>query len=361
MKGGRMMDNSTMIANLSEPNLETSGPPSILYYIMGFWALGTGTTGFLANILVILVFCITPKLRTPFNYLLMNLSACELVISVTGNWLLAANSFSRRWLLSARACQVNAFGMTYLGILSIVTLTVLAIQRYMMITQDRQFPLSTNLSTCMTLVLIWVYTLAIALPPFLGFGEFGLNTLKVSCGVVWDFNINADHYKVEYMVYIYLLGFLIPLMIIFYCYTKIMKAVKSSGMNGLLENDAKRRAKRRRDRKITNMVAIMLAAYLITWFPYAIVSISEAAGYKPYSSLTFAIYALPTMLAKVCVCLDPLIYFGFNPQFQDEVRKYWNKQVINLEVSFQGSKETPRAPSTLVSPATEFIEATSVV
>ena len=55
------------------------------------------------------------QLRTPFNWLLINLSATDLVISLVGNPVLAYNSFYKTWRLSATACQLNAFGMTFLG------------------------------------------------------------------------------------------------------------------------------------------------------------------------------------------------------------------------------------------------------
>ena len=45
----------------------------------------------------------------------MNLSLTELIIASSGNTVLAFNSFQKRWTLSSAACQVNAFGMTYLG------------------------------------------------------------------------------------------------------------------------------------------------------------------------------------------------------------------------------------------------------
>jgi c-opsin len=139
------------------------------------------------------------QLRTPFNWLLMNLSLTELIIAFSGNSILAFNSFNRKWSLSAGACQANAFGMTYLGgpyyqypiickstcnfcfagIQSIVTLSVLALQRYMMVTKDRQFPLSTPLSTLFTLIFIWTYSFLVSFPPLMGFGTFGQNTLGV--------------------------------------------------------------------------------------------------------------------------------------------------------------------------------------
>ena len=65
------------------------------------------------------------------------------------------------------------------GIQSIISLTVLALQRFMMVTKDRQFPLSTPLSTLITIITIWSITALISCPPLLGWGQFSLNTLGV--------------------------------------------------------------------------------------------------------------------------------------------------------------------------------------
>ena len=55
------------------------------------------------------------QLRTPFNWLLMNLSVTELVMASTGNPILSYNSFLGQWSFSQTICRMNALGMTYLG------------------------------------------------------------------------------------------------------------------------------------------------------------------------------------------------------------------------------------------------------
>ena len=67
------------------------------------------------------------------------------------------------------------------------------------------------------------------------------------------------------------------------------------------------------------------------WFPYACVSIAEAAGHIPQSSLSFYILAIPTMLTKTSVCTDPIIYFGLNPQYRSEM-KNWIASASKTEV-----------------------------
>ncbi|XP_023344028.1 rhodopsin, GQ-coupled [Eurytemora carolleeae] len=194
-------------------------PPIVLFYLMGIWAMITGITGFLANVIAIFLFVTTKKLRTPFNFILMNLSVTELIISCTGNSLLAINSFNRQWMFSSQMCQANAFGMTYLGKYHD------NIKDWVHRDQDRQFPLSTNFSSLVTLIFIWLYTLSCAVPPIFGWGQFSQNTLKVSCGVKWA---QADQNPVEhisFVAYIYMLGFVIPVIIIFTSYLKIIRTV----------------------------------------------------------------------------------------------------------------------------------------
>merc|ERR1719318_1062058 len=180
----------------------------------------------------------------------MNLSLTELIIASSGNSILAFNSFQKRRTLSSGACQVNAFGMTYLGIQSIVTLSVLALQRCMMVTRDRQFPLSTINSTLLTLFFIWTYSFLVSFPPILGFGTFSQNTLGVSCGVKW-MGTGEDH-----------------------------------AMN-------------------------------ITY--------------------AFYILAIPTMLSKTSVCVNPIIYFWLNPQFRGELSQWWGRGAVT-----PGSTSTTR-------------------
>ena len=63
-------------------------------------------------------------------------------------------------------------------------------------------------------------------------------------------------------------------------------------------------------------------SFFVIWSPYACVSIAEAVGFIPSTPNSFYILAIPTILTKTAVCIDPLIYFGLNPQVklkQDKV------------------------------------------
>ena len=131
-----------------------------------------------------------------------------------------------------------------------MTLAMLAFQRFMMVTRNRQFPLSTPLSTILTLVFIWTYTLSVSIPPLLGWGTFNLNNLHVrevnpklmlfphnckklltmlslsSCGVLWAGSEKEHFMHLTYMFYIYGFGFILPGSVIFSSYLQIFKTIK---------------------------------------------------------------------------------------------------------------------------------------
>ena len=95
-----------------------------------------------------------------------------------------------------------------------------------------------------------------------------------------------------------------------------------------------------RDRRLTSMVAVMYLSFLAIWTPYACTSLMETAGYQPDSPLGYTLLAgemerlrqlksilifilalVSTMLVKSTVCINPIIYFGLNPQFRGEILK----------------------------------------
>ena len=55
------------------------------------------------------------------------------------------------------------------------------------------------------------------------------------------------------------------------------------------------------------------------WLPYAFVSMAEVFGYAATTSPSFFLVATAGMLTKISVCVDPIIYFGFNPQVGESV------------------------------------------
>lgn len=71
--------------------------------------------GFLGNFLVLLVFSRFPRLLTPVNLLLVNISASDMLVSVFGTPLSLAASVRSRWLTGASGCRWYGFSNALFG------------------------------------------------------------------------------------------------------------------------------------------------------------------------------------------------------------------------------------------------------
>ena len=105
--------------------------------------------------------------------------------------------------------------------------------------------------------------------------------------------------------------------------------IKATG--GVKWQSPSNKSRQERDRRLTSMVAVMIISFLAIWMPYACTSLMETAGYQPDSPLSYTVLAVPTMLVKSAVCIDPIIYFGLNPQFRGEMVKTLTKLFSRLK------------------------------
>ena len=125
-----------------------------------------------------------------------------------------------------------------------------------------------------------------------------------------------------------------------YCRNKIQtcQATNLRAAGGQSSDSESSIRRQERDRRLTFMVAVMYISFLAIWTPYACTSLMETAGYQPHSPLGYTLLAgemksvwqltshdfytlVSTMLVKSTVCINPIIYFGLNPQFRGEILK----------------------------------------
>lgn len=79
----------------------------VLFFIMVF--------GVCNNLVVIVVVSGTRKLRTPMNFILLNLSVSDFLISAVGTPMSFAAAVNRGWFFGDVLCKMYAFAMTLTG------------------------------------------------------------------------------------------------------------------------------------------------------------------------------------------------------------------------------------------------------
>ncbi|XP_031713249.1 pinopsin-like [Anarrhichthys ocellatus] len=264
--------------------------------------------GFLGNFLVLMVFSRFPGLVTPVNVLLINISASDMLVCIFGTPLSFAASVRGRWLTGSYGCRWYGFSNAFFGIVSLVSLSLLSLERYSAVlgrthldsdpSQYRRAKLAVAAS--------WLYSLVWTLPPLLGWSSYGPEGPGTICSVQWHQRSSAAR---SYISCLFIFCLLLPLLLMFFCYGRILLAVRAVARQVTRIN---RSSAERREGRVLLMVVSMVTGYLLCWMPYGVVAMLASFGQPgvvpPAASL------IPSLLAKTSTVLNPVIYVLLNNQ-----------------------------------------------
>ncbi|XP_060813445.1 green-sensitive opsin-like isoform X1 [Bombus pascuorum] len=288
---------------------------SPMVYVAAAIALGfIGFFGFTMNLLVAIVIVKDAQiLWTPVNVILVNLVVGDFLVAAFGNPVAMVSAITGGWYWGYKMCLCYAWFMSTLGFASIGNLTVMAVERWLLVARPMK---ALSIRYAITLgIFVWIYALCLSLPPLFGWGSYGPEAGNVSCSVSWEVHDPLTKSD-SYIGFIFVFGLIIPVLVISSSYVAIIvtlrKVRKRAGASG------------RREAKITKMVALMITAFLLAWSPYAALAI--AAQYfdaKPSASVA----VLPALLAKSSICYNPIIYAGLNSQFPRSLKKIFDVRI----------------------------------
>ncbi|KAM9846429.1 pinopsin-like [Aulostomus maculatus] len=263
--------------------------------------------GFLGNFTVLLVFSRFPGLRTPVNLLLINISASDMLVCIFGTPFSLAASVRGRWLTGSSGCRWYGFSNALFGIVSLISLSLLSFERYCVVLRSTRPDSSQYLRARLAVAASWLYSLAWTLPPLLGWSSYGPEGPGTTCSVQWHQRSAAAR---SYISCLFIFCLLLPLLLMFYCYGRILLAVRRVARQVTRINHM---ATEQREGRVLLMVVSMVTAYLLCWMPYAVVAMLSSFG-RP-RAVPPAASLIPSLLAKTSTVLNPVIYVLLNNQF----------------------------------------------
>uniref|UniRef100_A0A3P9H1I0 Teleost multiple tissue opsin 3b n=1 Tax=Oryzias latipes TaxID=8090 RepID=A0A3P9H1I0_ORYLA len=143
-------------------------------------------SGFLGNLLVLLVFSRFPGLRTPVSLLLINISVSDMLVCLFGTPLSFAASVRGRWLTGPHGCRWYGFCNALFGVVSLVSLSLLSYERHSALFSSNQSYSSQYRRARLAVAVSWLYSLAWTLPPLLGWSSYGPEGPGTICSVQWQ-------------------------------------------------------------------------------------------------------------------------------------------------------------------------------
>ncbi|GAU91614.1 hypothetical protein RvY_03838-3 [Ramazzottius varieornatus] len=129
-----------------------------------------------------------------------------------------------------------------------------------------------------------------------------------ACSINWESTVWTDRL---YVAVVFSLGLVLPLSVILHSYIRIFQIIRqltlrSNGDERMLQQHI----------KLIRMIFVMVLTFCITWLPYGAEALIITFGQKE-ALLSPDIAVTLMLLAKACVCCNPVVYAYMN----SEVRK----------------------------------------
>ena len=110
----------------------------------------------------VLLFTETPSLRTVTNYFVLSLAITDLSAALFLMPLKAASTVAKKWIAGEMGCKVDYFFANVTGGVSLLTVMLVAINRYIRIVkQNRYLTIYTEKRSIVMAVSAWIVTLAV--------------------------------------------------------------------------------------------------------------------------------------------------------------------------------------------------------
>uniref|UniRef100_W5N199 Visual pigment-like receptor peropsin n=1 Tax=Lepisosteus oculatus TaxID=7918 RepID=W5N199_LEPOC len=298
-------------SNLSQA-VDTSEGHSVFsqteHNIVAAYLITAGVISLLSNIVVLAMFVKFKELRTATNAIIINLAFTDIGVSGIGYPMSAASDIHGSWKFGYNGCQIYAALNIFFGMASIGLLTVVAIDRYFTICRPDIGQQMTSHTYASLIGAAWINAIFWSTMPILGWASYAPDPTGATCTVNWR---NNDSSFVSYTMSVIAVNFVIPLLVMFYCYYNVSHTMKRYTSSNCLENINMDWSDQL---AVTKMSIVMIVMFLVAWSPYSIVCLWASFGDPQRIPAPMAIIA--PLFAKSSTFYNPCIYVIANKKFR---------------------------------------------
>ncbi|CAI4228751.1 unnamed protein product [Auanema sp. JU1783] len=278
------------------------------------------TLGVIGNLLVIISVYQNRSLQSVRNIFIVSLSVSDIVVSIVSGSVTPISAFSKTWLFGANMCYFVPLIQGTSLCFSTLTLTAIAIDRFILII----FPAKKPIQMSMALKMIFLNCSIAASVSFPMFLKQRLSQFQNFCGHFCAEDWGNDLYaRSVYGTIVFILQFVIPLIIISFCYLMISlklkrgMLVRNSKNEELIMTEQRKAALKRRMR--TNRMLIgMVGVFFCCWMPSVVFNFLRDYTWLPdyvrHQEYLFGV--ITHCISMSSTIWNPCLYALMNEQFR---------------------------------------------
>lgn len=269
--------------------------------------------GLIGNTLVIITYLFYKRTKTMTDVYLFNVAVADLIFVVALPFII--HNEQHNWLMGLAACKIlrSAYSINlYSGML---LLACISSDRYIAIVQARRTFGARSRSLIYSRIIcsaVWLFAVALTLPTLIYTQRFEDSSLEsnivtATCQMSFSKNETAKLMKVLVPSLQMTIGFMLPLVIMVFCYSSIMCTLL--------------RAQSNQRHKAVRVVMAVVVVFIICHLPYNATLLSHTMSlFKQRScdieKMKLRVLAISRSIAYLHCCLNPILYAFIGVKFR---------------------------------------------
>lgn len=283
--------------------------------------------GLVGNALVIFVILRYAKMKTATNIYLLNLAIADELFMLSVPFV-ASSAALRHWPFGSVLCRavLSVDGLNMFT--SVFCLTVLSVDRYVAVVHPLRAATYRRPSVAKLINLgVWLASLLVTLPI-----AIFADTRPARGGQAVACNLHWPHpaWSAVFVVYTFLLGFLLPVLAIGLCYLLIVGKMRAVALRAGWQQ------RRRSEKKITRLVLMVVAVFVLCWMPFYVVQLLNLF----VTSLDATVNHVSLILSYANSCANPILYGFLSDNFRRSFQRVLCLRCCLLDAA-GGAEEEP--------------------
>uniref|UniRef100_A0A8C7WY71 Mu-type opioid receptor n=1 Tax=Oryzias sinensis TaxID=183150 RepID=A0A8C7WY71_9TELE len=340
---GNMSENSSFCRNFTENSSfscrdrgltsgldeDDANPVIIAIIITALYSI-VCMVGLVGNLLVMYIIVRYTKMKTATNIYIFNLALADALVTSTLPFQ-SVNYLMGSWPFGDLLCKMVMSIDYYNMFTSIFTLTTMSIDRYIAVCHPvKALDFRTPRNAKIVNICNWILSSAIGLPVMFMAATAKSHPKIVDCKLI--FPHPSWYWDTLLKICVFIFAFIMPVLIITICYGLMILRLKSVRMlSGSQEKD-------KNLRRITRMVLVVVAVFIVCWTPIHVFVIITALINIPSSTLQTITWHFCIALGYTNSSLNPVLYGYLDENFKRCFREFCTPSPSVLEI--QNSSRT---------------------